>query len=119
MILELLIYAPYRLPGASVKFVPFQATNPPPQARFAKVTFSNQLSVLGQCKLILDRTGITYAVPKPKRSHELSLSKIDIRVEVSRPTVRLAEYNTVNDICGSVAACIPCILEARKSTAIE
>lgn len=43
MILEFEIYAPYLFPGASVRFVPFHATIPPPHARFAKVTFSNQL----------------------------------------------------------------------------
>ena len=43
MILEFEMYAPYRLPGASVRFVPFQAAIPPPHARLARVTFSNQL----------------------------------------------------------------------------
>lgn len=43
MILEFEMYAPYRLSGASVKFVPFHAAMPPPQARFASVTFSNHL----------------------------------------------------------------------------
>jgi hypothetical protein len=37
------MYAPYRLFGASVRFVPFQATSPPPHARLAKITFSNHL----------------------------------------------------------------------------
>lgn len=66
---ELLMYAPYRFPGASDWFVPFQAAMPPPHPRLAKVTFSNQLMSLSlepQWSIY-----IAYAVPKPNRSGSL------------------------------------------------
>ncbi len=64
-ILEFDMYAPYRLPGASVRLVPFQAVMPPPHARFASVIFSNQLCV----RNLSGRPGVSIGV-RDSRSPE-------------------------------------------------
>ena len=119
MILELEIYAPYRLPGASVRFVPFQATIPPPHARLASVTFSNQLHRVHHANTAYE-TGLQTLTPFRNR--------IDLRDEVSGTsimsilfplTIRLPVDDAVHDVGARVSAGVPRVLEARERAPVE
>ena len=114
------MYAPYRFPGASVKFVPFHATIPPPQARFARVTFSNQLHVsVWSIQMNSFGGGTQHTLCQIQKRLMRLLSQRGHHEHSERLTICLAEYNTVHDIRRGIAASIPRVLKARKSTAVE
>ena len=119
IILEFEIYAPYRFPGASVRFVPFHAVIPPPQALFASVTFSNHLIVNREhysrdCPVIK----VAYAVPKPNKSEE-SLARSYKRCNSFAHTISLSKDDTVHNIGATVAPSVPGILVACKSAPVK
>lgn len=112
------MYAPYLLPGASVRFVPFQATIPPPHARFARVTFWNQLQQ-GICerRWVLTTGRLTQCQTRRGLS-KLCLAEY-VETRNARLTVSLPVDDAVDNVRAGVASRIPGVLIAGKGAAIK
>jgi hypothetical protein len=122
MILELEIYAPNLFPGASVWDMPLHAAMPPPHARFASVTFSNQLVHSPLADLISRET--IYSYSRCSCSVQIWINE---RVKSSMKQIRkmesltidLSVYNRIVHVRECIIASVPGVLVALKVASIK